>query len=77
MTAEIILSDQYNPYLNLAVEQALFRDTPSDTVVMYLWRNRRTVVIGRHQNPYAECHVEQLLADERIDSFCLFRPFGV
>ncbi|MBQ5532657.1 MAG: lipoate--protein ligase, partial [Bacteroidales bacterium] len=63
MTAEIILSDQYNPYLNLAVEQALFRDTPSDTVVMYLWRNRRTVVIGRHQNPYAECHVEQLLAD--------------
>ena len=34
MTAEIILSDQYNPYLNLAVEQALFRDTPSDTVVI-------------------------------------------
>ena len=26
MTAEIILSDQYNPYLNLAVEQALLRD---------------------------------------------------
>lgn len=63
MKAEIILSDQYNPFLNLAVEQALFCDTPADTVVMYLWRNRRTVVIGCHQNPYTECHVEQLLAD--------------
>lgn len=63
MPLEIIISDQYVPYLNLAVEQALVRENPSDTAVMYLWKNRRTVVIGQNQNPYAECNVEQLLKD--------------
>ena len=63
MKLNIIVSDQQNPYVNLAVEQALVRNTPSDTVVMYLWRNRRTVVIGFNQNPYSECDVDSLLAD--------------
>lgn len=63
MHLEIIVSNQFNPFVNLAVEQALVKTTPSDTVVMYLWRNRRTVVIGLNQNPYAECDVEALLAD--------------
>ena len=63
MSIEIIVSEQYNPYLNLAVEQELVRSNHPETVVMYLWKNRQTVVIGKHQNPYAECHVEQLLAD--------------
>ncbi len=30
---------------------------------MYLWQNRRTVVIGQNQNPYSECNVAQLEAD--------------
>ena len=63
MAIEIIISEQYNPYLNLAVEQELVRSNHPETVVMYLWKNRQTVVIGKHQNPYAECHVERLLAE--------------
>lgn len=63
MPLEIIISDQYVPFLNIAVEQNLVRENPSDTVVMYLWKNYRTVVIGMNQNPYAECNVEQLLKD--------------
>ena len=63
MHLEIIVSNQQNPFVNLAVEQDLVRNTPSDTIVMYLWRNRRTVVIGLNQNPYSECDVDALLAD--------------
>lgn len=63
MPVEILVSTQHNPFLNLAVEQTLLKDNPEDTVVMYLWKNRQTVVIGKHQNPYTECHVERLLAE--------------
>lgn len=60
MKTQIIISDQTNPFLNIAVESHLLSIDEEDTVVMYLWRNRRTVVIGQHQNPYAECNVELL-----------------
>ena len=63
MPIEIIVSTQHNPFLNLAAEQTLLQENPGDTVVMYLWKNRQTVVIGKHQNPYAECHVERLAAE--------------
>lgn len=59
----IIISNQSNPYLNIAVENYLL-SLPSDgDITMYLWQNRRTVVIGQNQNPYSECNVEQLEAD--------------
>ena len=59
----IVISTQTNPYLNIAVENYLL-SLPSDgEVTMYLWRNRRTVVIGQNQNPWAECDVERLEAD--------------
>lgn len=59
----IIISNQSNPYLNIAVENYLL-SLPSDgDITMYLWQNRRTVVIGQNQNPYSECNVEQLESD--------------
>lgn len=63
MKLKIIVSNQTNPFVNIAVEQHLVAENPSDTVVMYLWKNHRTVVIGLNQNPFAECDVETLLAD--------------
>lgn len=63
MPIQLIVSNQYLPYLNLAVEQFLVQNNPSDTVVMYLWRNQRTVVVGYNQNPYAECQVDTLLSE--------------
>lgn len=59
----IIISNQHNPYLNLAVENWLLAQGADGDAVMYLWQNRRTVVIGQNQNPYAECDVERLEAD--------------
>ncbi len=63
MHLQYIVSNQTNPYLNIAVENYLVGRQASDTVTMYLWKNRRTVVIGQNQNPFAECDVEALEAD--------------
>ena len=61
MHLQFIVSDQTNPYWNIAVEQYLVEH--ANAVVLYLWRNRRTVVIGQNQNPFSECNVEALEAD--------------
>lgn len=63
MTLQFLVSPQTNPYLNLAVEQYLLSHSAADVATLYLWRNRRTVVIGQNQNPYAEVNLERLLAD--------------
>ena len=63
MKLQVVISNQYNPFLNRAVEQYLTEHQEEDTVTMYLWKNQRTVVIGYNQNPYSECNV-QLLLDE-------------
>ena len=63
MRLQFLVSNQTNPYLNIAVENYLVALNTPSTVTMYLWRNRRTVVIGQNQNPYAECNVEALEAD--------------
>jgi lipoate---protein ligase len=31
--------------------------------VLFLWRNSETVVIGRHQNPWKECHLDKMEND--------------
>ena len=60
---QVIVSNQYDPFLNRAVEQYLTEHQEEGVVTMYLWKNQQTVVIGYNQNPYSECNV-QLLLDE-------------
>ena len=61
--SQVVVSTQFNPYLNIAVENYLLSLPPDGGVTLYLWQNQRTVVIGQNQNPYAECNVEQLEKD--------------
>ena len=60
---QVIISPQYDPFLNRAVEHYLTERQEEGVVTMYLWKNQQTVVIGYNQNPYSECNV-QLLLDE-------------
>lgn len=61
MKLQFIVSNQTEPYWNISVENYLVEH--ADAVVLYLWRNRRTVVIGQNQNPFSEVNVEALEAD--------------
>ena len=63
MKYRILRGDGFNPWHNLAVESLLFETLKPDEVVFYLWQNRNTVVIGRHQNAWQECRV-RLLEEE-------------
>ena len=63
MNLIMAVSPQTNPYWNVAVENYFVSQQVQNQVVMYLWKNHRTVVIGQNQNPFAECDVDALLSD--------------
>lgn len=48
----------------MAVEEYLFLNLPTDGEALVLWRNEPCVVIGRHQNPWIECNLPAMEADE-------------
>ena len=70
--AKIILSQDLDPWVNLAMEEQLFRQVATGEQMLFLWRNRPSVVIGRCQNPWVECDLE-LMAQ---DSVTLARRFS-
>lgn len=54
---KVILSPFTDPHLNLALEEYILNEYTSDDVVM-LWRNERSVIIGKNQNTYAEIDLD-------------------
>lgn len=65
----VYLSESYDPKFNLSIEEWLMNCSEPDEVILFLWQNENTIVIGRNQNPYKECDVKQLKEDE----VCLIR----
>ena len=59
----IAISSSTDPYCNLNGEEQLLHRCDSETMILYLWQNANTVVIGRNQSAYRECRTE-LLAEE-------------
>lgn len=51
----------HNPFENLAFEDWVYLNGDlSNKRILFLWRNEPTVVVGRHQNPWAECSIKNL-----------------
>jgi lipoate-protein ligase A len=60
---KVILSDSFNPYLNIGTEEWIFDHLDPSHQVLFLWRNEETVVIGRNQNPWSECNLARMKED--------------
>lgn len=59
----IIVSDSVDPTRNLALEEYLTENVKEDELILFLWQNEKTVVIGKNQNYWAEVNTEQANAD--------------
>lgn len=57
------IQDGTEPYHNLAMERFLLEQVPEHSCILYLWQNQHTVVIGRNQNCWQECKLQQLEQD--------------
>jgi len=60
----VLISETYDPWFNLATEDYIFREMDPDHHILFLWRNDNTVVIGRYQNPWAECDIRKMDEDK-------------
>ena len=60
----VLISETYDPWFNLATENYIFQEMEPDHHILFLWRNNNTVVIGRYQNPWAECNVSNMERDD-------------
>ena len=64
MKLRILKSAVTNPWFNLATEDWIFNTLDADSHTLFLWRNSETVVIGRSQNPWVECKIDKMQADD-------------
>lgn len=60
---KLIISTSFDSWYNLALEEHLFRNVEKNQVILFLWQNQNTVVIGRNQNVWKECRCAQLEQD--------------
>lgn len=60
MALYTVIGNGFDPYYNLALEEYLLSRVPENGCILYLWQNAHTVVIGRNQNPWAECRTSLL-----------------
>jgi lipoate-protein ligase A len=59
----VMISETFDPWFNIATEDWIFRDMDPEVKILFLWRNDKTVVIGRFQNPWTECNTQKMEED--------------
>ena len=60
---KIYIGDSQDVYENLAVEKLLLDSVEKDSLILYLWQNENTIVIGKNQNAWAECKTDVIKQD--------------
>lgn len=65
----VIISKSQDIFTNLALEDWLYQnhfitDGQKKCHLLLLWYNRPAVVLGRHQNPWTEVHINECLSNE-------------
>jgi len=60
---KVVTSTSNNIILNLATEEYLFEKSKVLHPMLFLWRNDKTIVIGKHQNPWKECRIKEMEHD--------------
>lgn len=59
----IIRADGLDAHFNQAVEATLMSTARANAIVLYLWRNDKTVFIGKNQNAFTECKIPRIEED--------------
>src|SRR3989344_6497432 len=59
-SAKCLISNINDPYFNLATEDWIFNDLEPNQQILFLWQNIKSVIIGRNQNPWAECNLKKM-----------------
>lgn len=59
----IITSSTFDPWYNLALEEFLLKHVRENEIILYLWQNDNTVVVGKNQNCWKECKCSELEKD--------------
>ena len=57
------ISDNADPYKNLALEEYFIEAMPEGSALMFLWQSENAVVIGRNQIAEYECNMQLMQAD--------------
>ena len=59
-----IQSPSTDPRFNLALEQYIFDQMPRNRSYLMLWRNDQTIVVGKHQDTFAEINADYVRANQ-------------
>ncbi|MFH0953569.1 MAG: lipoate--protein ligase [Verrucomicrobiota bacterium] len=59
----VVRTTNLDPWRNLAVEEYLLDQVEKHRHILFLWQGDSAVIVGKNQNPWRECRVEQLQAE--------------
>lgn len=60
----VFVSTQNSIYKNLAFERSLYKRKDLNHPILLFYQNSKSVIIGRNQNPWKECKLEELYKRE-------------